>query len=820
MTKLISASSFLLALILSSFCSLAQSIPSSEIYHHLLQLQETKRVLYVAAHPDDENTRLIATLVNGEHASVGYLSLTRGDGGQNLVGKNLGIELGQIRTQELLRARETDGGQQFFTRAMDFGYSKNPSETLQNWDKEKVLSDVVWVIRSFQPDIIITRFNTSPGGGNHGHHTTSAILANEAFKLAADPNAFPEQLSYVTIWQPRRIFWNTYNFGGDFSPDPKEKYGIFHTGEINPLLGKSYSQIAADSRTMHKSQGFGATAGIGVALDHIQLEQGPSFKTDPFEDVQNRWSEVVNGQQVEKSIEAAIQEFDFEDPSSNINSLLKIRLELSKIQSKNKWVQEKRKSLDKIIFNSLGLKMELVTMQELGYPGEKIHSTLVFNNPSRINISNASIQIYEKTFSGGPDSIVGNTPIEIPVDFQIIQDEKLSQPYWLENPVQNSIYDVRDQMMIGKPFNDLKFGGDLTFQLEGQKFKTAIPLEYKYNDQVDGEVKQPFTIVPEIDLTISDKNVFLLPGNDHEVTITVNFGGEIVDGELGFANLNASEFKIVSEGSSEMPHRKVYKVAFKLVKNEDRKIVAQYKTSSGRIYDQTTNRIIYHHIPNLTYFSPADINVIQQDWKVSKASLGYIAGVGDEVSDVLTSLGYHVTQISDTDFTLAYLSQFKTIIVGIRAYNTNETLVANQELLMDYVKAGGTVVTQYNTTASLLSKNLGPYPFSISRDRVTVENSPFKADYSSPVLSTPNQINADDFKGWIQERGLYFVTDVAKEYSQPLEFEDPNERPSKGSLIYAKYGKGVYIYTSISFFRELPAGVSGATKLFINLIEQ
>ncbi|OYX22523.1 MAG: LmbE family protein, partial [Algoriphagus sp. 32-45-6] len=247
----------------------AQSIPSSEFYHQLLRLRETKRVLYVAAHPDDENTRLIAYLTHGEHAEVAYLSLTRGDGGQNLIGKELGVELGQIRTQELIKARETDGGRQFFTRAMDFGFSKNPTETLQNWDKEKVLADVVWAIRRFQPDIIITRFNTIPGV-THGHHTISAILAGEAFKIAGDPNYYPEQLAYVKPWSPKRIFFNAYNFRGEFEPEEGKKYHAFEVGGYNPLLGQTYHQISADSRTMHKSQGFGATAGTGLAKDYIE----------------------------------------------------------------------------------------------------------------------------------------------------------------------------------------------------------------------------------------------------------------------------------------------------------------------------------------------------------------------------------------------------------------------------------------------------------------------------------------------------------------------------------------------------------------------
>jgi LmbE family N-acetylglucosaminyl deacetylase len=818
MTKPVVFSSLaFISLLLNSLICISQSVPSSEIYHQLLQLKETKRVLYVAAHPDDENTQLISTLRNGEHVEVAYLSLTRGDGGQNLLGKELGIELGQIRTQELLRARETDGGRQFFTRAMDFGYSKNPDETLQNWDKQKVLSDVVWVVRSFRPDIIITRFNTIPGG-NHGHHTTSAILAEEAFDLAADPTAFSEQLKFVETWQPRRIFWNSYNFGGEFEANPKEKYAIFQVGDYNSLLGKTYSQIAADSRTMHKSQGFGATARIGAAEDNLQFINGESFKTSAFEGIPNRWEEVEGGKNIESLIQRVIDDFNFIAPVTNLNSLLDVRAKLLALASKTPWVLEKAEKLDQLIFEILGLKMEFVTNQELGYAGEAIKASLVFNNPSSVLINDISLQLLSTYYSDDKRTTLNNETLQIPIEFEIPENTPLSQPYWLVNPVVDAIYDVKDQQMIGKPFNDMKVGGDLTFKIEGQEFKTAIPLEYKYNDQVDGEVKQPFTIVPEIDLEVSDQNVFLISDLNPLVTVTVNFNGEMKEGNLTFKNLQNYEFQIVGVEERLSQKKKLFQVSFKLDKNEKREVVAQYETAEGGTFDQVTHRISYKHIPNLTYFSSASMNLIQEDWKISGAKIGYIMGAGDDVPAVLSSLGYQVTEIND--YSLANLSQYKSIVVGIRAYNTNAELAANQANLMAYVNNGGTVVVQYNVSRPLLIENLGPYPFSISRDRVTVENSPFEADWDHPILVGPNKITVADFDDWIQERGLYFEANIAPEYSTPLSFQDPGEDPLKGSLIYAKYGDGIYIYSGISFFRELPAGVPGAIKLFINLIEQ
>ncbi|WPR76665.1 PIG-L family deacetylase [Algoriphagus sp. NG3] len=806
------------SLVLTSLCSIAQSLPTSVLYHQLLQLKETKRVLYIAAHPDDENTQLISALSNGEQVQVAYLSLTRGDGGQNLLGKELGIELGQIRTQELLRARETDGGRQYFTRAIDFGYSKHPDETLQNWDKQSVLSDVVWVVRNFQPDIIITRFNTVPGGGNHGHHTTSAILAEEAFDLAADPSAFPDQLQFVSPWQTKRIFWNTYNFGGDFVPLESERYAVIQVGEYNSLLGKTYSQIAADSRTMHKSQGFGATPRIGAGMDYLQLIKGEPFDVSAFENIPSRWKEVDGGTEIEALLQQLLEKFDFKNPLINLKALMEIRSKLGAVTSEAPWLTEKSKRLDHFIFNLLGLKMEFVTNKELGFSGEDIQAQLVVNNPSRILLTDVSLELFDEKYTGIKKVSANNEPIYVLVDFSVSESVPLSQPYWLINPIADALYDVKDQTMIGKPSNEVSIEGNLTFRINEQEFKTTLPLEYKYNDQVDGEVKQPFTIVPEIDLEVSEHHVFLLPGVDPVVSIAVNFKDQIQEGELTFKNLKKSEFEILGVEDDLSQKKKIYRVSFRLNKNEQREAVAQFTTSEGTTYDQVTNRISYKHIPNLTYFSPASINVIQEEWKVSGGKIGYIMGAGDDVPSVLTSLGYQVSTI--TDFSLVNLSQFKSIVVGIRAYNTNKKLVENQQNLLTYVENGGNVVVQYNVVSPLLTKNFGPYPFSISRGRVTVEDSPFEADWDHTVLSSPNKITEKDFGNWVQERGLYFVTDIAPGYSNPITFQDPGEKPQPGSLIYTQYGKGTYIYTGISFFRELPAGVPGAIKLFINLIEQ
>ncbi|WP_133552511.1 PIG-L family deacetylase [Algoriphagus boseongensis] len=817
-----SLSLFLVVFAFFGITAFAQSIPSSQIFHDLKKLKETRRVLYVAAHPDDENTRLIAYLANGEHMEVAYLSLTRGDGGQNLIGKELGIELGQIRTQELLKARQTDGGRQYFTRALDFGYSKDPTETLQNWDKEKLLGDVVWAIRKFQPDIIITRFNTIPGV-THGHHTTSAILAGEAFKISGDPNAYPEQLKFVSPWSPKRIFFNAYNFRGDFQPEEGKKYYPFEVGGFDPLLGKTYHQIAADSRTMHKSQGFGSTAGTGDAKDYIEQVDGEAYEMTPFDGVKNRWELIPGGLEVEKQIEKVLNEFNFIEPEKNVPALLALRKNLIGLNSSETWITEKISKLDQLIFSSMGMEAELISRKEFGYPGETIKAELVLTNPSQVVIEEATLMVRNSYFLGkkeGKLNLKNNQVLNLPVEYTIPEDQEFSQPYWLENALDGSLFGVNDQRLIGLPFNSYFVSGQLNLLIEGQEFKLPLQQVYKYNDQVEGEVKQPFTIVPEVDLTLSKDNVFLISGADPTVMISVNFRDQFLEGELDFEGLDASKFRILSVEDVPFQKKRNYKVAF-LPNGPGKKVItARFKTPSGKSFDQISKTISYRHIPNLTYFRPASINLIQADWKISGDKIGYIPGAGDDVPGLISALGYPVTFIGEGDYTVDYLSQFKSIIVGIRAYNTNEVLAANQQVLMGYVRSGGNLIVQYNTSSPLLTNQIGPYPFTIGRDRVTVQESPVKADWASSILAGPNQMNEEDFKDWVQERGLYFATQIDGQYKTPLSMQDPGEDASNGSLIVADYGNGHFVYTGISFFRQLPAGVPGAIKLFINLIEQ
>lgn len=792
---------------------------SSHIYHELLKLKETKRILYIAAHPDDENTRLIAYLANEEHAQVAYLSLTRGDGGQNLIGKELGVELGMIRTQELLRARETDGGMQYFTRAIDFGFSKNPDETLNNWDKEKLLSDVAWVIRNYQPDIIINRFNTEPGT-THGHHTTSAILALEAFTEAGKSTAFPEQLEWVNPWSSKRIFWNGYNWGGQYEPTSDKHAHAFPVGDYNPLLGTTYSQIAADSRTMHKSQGFGATAQIGRGEDFIELIGGEPFGQDPFEGIVNRWTTIPKGSSIESAIAGVLDQFDFLDPAQNVPALLKVKNLLDAVVSDEPWILEKQDHINEIILRAMGIKTRFNANKELGFPSEAIHSALIVNNPSSIPVEVTGYSLLDNIVQVR-QTLKDNESLSLNISLDLPAEYPISQPYWLLKPLDNSLFTVEDQSLIGRPYNAPAVLAKVIFSVDGTEVTKEIPLKYQYNDPVDGEVNQPFTVVPEIQLSLNKENLFLLNNQPEILEVDVQFLSEINEGNLVLEGLSPRDYQLLDKKLDADKKRVIYRIRISGAPLMGKSVIhAKYETPDGIIYGKGMKRISYKHIPNLTYFPDASFNLIQLDLNISRQKIGYIRGAGDDIPQILASLGYEVTYLENGSLDARSLSQYQTVIIGIRAFNTNPHLASQVDEVMKYVESGGNLIVQYNTSSSLLSRKLGPYPFQLSRTRVAVEDSPVRIFEDHAILNRPNKVEISDFDGWVQERGLYFPADWDDRYITPFSMADPGEPASEGALLLAEYGKGTYSYSGISWFRLLPAGVPGAIKIFVNLIEQ
>jgi len=813
----------LLILIILTSVLLAQpteSLNSSEIKIALKKLNTLGSVLYIAAHPDDENTAFLAYLNFAEHLRTGYLSLTRGDGGQNLIGDEQGDLLGVIRTQELLQARNIDGAEQFFSRAVDFGYSKTPEETLKKWGKEDVLSDIVWVIRKFKPDVIVTRFPTN-GLGTHGHHTASAILAVEAFNLAGKMDAFPEQFKFVQPWQPKRIFWNAWTPALTSMGIDSDTLIKINFGEYNNLLGRSYTEISAESRTMHKSQGFGSSGRRENLYNYFLQLDGQPARNNLFEGIDLSWDRVKESEKVSKLLAQAEMEFDFENPSKIIPLLIEAYSELQKLNDKY-WVEIKSAELLEVIKSCAGIWAEAVTEENLLSPGSETIVKSGFVSRSDVPIILKSVHIeYQQSDSALNSKLIKGEMISIERKISIPKDAKYSQPYWLDEGDHKDIYIVKDQNLIGQPKTDYPLYATFKTDFSGIEINFTVPIFYRKNDPVEGEVYKRIEIVPEAVATF-DKELYLLKnGEDKEIIVTVrsikgNLNGKLrILSEEGWKiSPQFYEFNFTGQGQEQEFKFKINPTN----NNVTSTIIAQLEIG-GKKLTKSLVTIIYQHIQPQTVLPEASAKILKLDFpkKIVK-KIAYVMGSGDKIPELLRDLGFTVDVFTKEPLTAELLQNYDVVIAGIRAYNTYKRLSIDQKNILKYVENGGTLIVQYNTLGDLLA-DPSPYKLTISRDRVTEEDSPvsiLNKDY--PVLNYPYKITFNDFSGWIQERGLYFPNEWDEKFIPLLEMNDTGETPKTGSLLAAKYGKGIFIYTGLSFFRQLPAGVEGAYKLFINLL--
>ncbi len=793
-----------------AFNSNAQSpktYSSSQIFEQIKKLDVLGSVLYVAAHPDDENTRLLAYLANEKLYRTGYLSMTRGDGGQNLIGDEQGVELGLIRTQELLSARRLDGAEQFFTRAFDFGFTKSPVETFQFWDHDKILSDVVWVIRKFQPDVIITRFPTT-GEGGHGHHTASAILAGEAFDAAADPTKFPEQFKYgVKPWQAKRLLWNTFNFGSVNTERP-DQFTV-DAGGYNSLLGKSYGEIAAESRSQHKSQGFGVPASRGKQLEYFKTIKGSAPTRDLMDGVATDW-ERLNASGLQKSMQQVIDNYSFRQPENSVPALLQIYRDL-KAMPEGYWRNEKIKGIEQIIKECIGLYIEATTNTMYAVQGDSLRVNFNADNRVGNNVSITSVKVRNTSFPFSA-SLPVNENVGRSFDILIPDSAKISQPYWLINPMTKGSFTVNDQMLIGKPQNDPE-SAEVTVNIGDASFVYSIPVQYKSNDPVKGEEYQPLFIIPKIELKSNPELVLAINNQKQKIEQATIINGTSLKKFTVNSSMPPNVKEIISGDDSE------YSIADPAKSNTE--MITWSSPENGQVYDSYKKLIQYDHIPNIVYFPKAESKLVAIDMKVAGKKAGFIPGAGDKVPDALQKMGYAVTMLGQKDLTAANLKGFDVIVTGVRAYNIFEWLNDSYEVLMNYVKEGGVLLVQYNTNNNIgpVKAKIGPYPFTISRNRVTDETAAVKFLQPKNTLMTfPNKISEKDFDNWVQERSTYQAVDFEKNYQSLFSMRDAGESDQEGSLIYTDYGKGRFIYSSLVFFRELPAGVPGAYRLFANLI--
>lgn len=812
------------------FCSAQQVRPakSSEIYRELKTLKNLPKVLYLAAHPDDENTGLLSWLVNDRNVETGYLSLTRGDGGQNLLGTEQGAALGLIRTHELLEARKLDGAQQFFTRAIDFGFSKNTTDTFKQWDENSIIADVVWVIRKFRPDVIICRFPPTAAAG-HGQHAASAVVAEKAFKLAGDKTAFPNQLKYVNAWQPKRVLWNTFRFGSvNTTAENQLKITV---GQYDAQLGMGYGELAGLSRSLHKSQGAGTQSVAGIKTEYFSHVDGEPAKTSLFDGISKTWTKE-GSPDIDQALDKIISTFNFNHPDLSLPALLVLRKKV--MASKDSDLKkDKIKSLDHIILSCAGFMGEVVTNQPEAVAGNQYNFRLnlisraenpvVLENVKWLNTS----EKFDRKLS--KDSL-----ITIQHDIQIPADAALTEPYWLAKPPVNAAtFSVPNDTLVGLPETDSPLNVLLTLKIGSENFQVMLPLSFKKLDPVRGDVVEPLRIVPALEVKFTQPLYLVKENEDLRVSLNfkVNSDKPLSNGRV---NLMYNGERL-GGGDLQSVNGKYFTVDYIIPKTKLASIQSDHLQleanflADGIAYDKKQVLIQYPHLPSLQYFAPASVTVMKGDIRANIKKVGYIEGAGDFIPEFLRIAGIQVDVLKDEDFygnvnesgngTQNKLSQYDAIVLGVRANNTEKKLGRWMPFLWSYVKGGGNLVMQYNTNQDTTVDQLGIYNLRIANKRVTEENA--EVTFLNPnhkLLNFPNKITQNDFNGWVQERGAYFPDQWDAAYEPLFEMHDTGEEPLKGSTLYAKYGKGNFIYTPLAFFRQLPAGNAGAARLFLNFL--
>jgi LmbE family N-acetylglucosaminyl deacetylase len=794
---------------------------AAEIKLRMEKLNFLGSVLYVAAHPDDENTAVITYLSKGKLATTGYLSMTRGDGGQNLIGPEISELLGLIRTQELLAARRIDGGTQFFTRANDFGFSKSAEETLKIWGKDQILSDVVHVYRQFQPDVILTRFPPDERAG-HGHHTASAMLAIEAFDASSKSDVYPEQLKTYSGWQPKRLFINTGRFFNNAISEKTPGVFVINVGGYSSILGESYTEIAATSRSQHKSQGFGSRKTRGDRNEFFEFVKGEPATADIFDGVNTTWTRVKGGEKIKPLVDKLIAAYNYENPSASVPQLLQIRKEIGTLEE-SVWRTRKLTEIEQLIQDCTGVYLEVTANQFWVAPDQPVLAITELLNRSEVDV-----QILSMNATGlGIDttlnlSLSKNVPVVIRSRKSVTSKSEYSSPYWLRDPHSTGLFTVTNEKLIGKPENGAAVQVMFKVKIAGTELTLSKPVVYRVTDPVKGEQYRPFEILPPVLVNISNGVWVFSNDSPKDVGVVVKSS---VDGKLtGQLRLqlptgwrsepSAIDFELNKKGEELLKSFKVYPA-----KNETTEVLKAVAEVNGASYSYSLQTIEYDHIPTQTLLPPAEAKVVRIDLRKEGKVVGYIKGAGDEVPNALRNMGYEVWEMKDEDVTPENLKRVDAVVLGIRALNTNERIRFMMSNLLAYVNEGGTMIVQYNTMNGLLTDNFSPYPLTLSRDRVTEEDAEVRlinADH--PILNNPNKITSDDFKGWVQERGLHFPNKWDPQYQAILSMNDTKDKPMDGSLLVAQYGKGYYVYTSLSFFRELPEGVAGAYKLFANIV--
>lgn len=807
------------AIALSSITRL-QAQSSSEIQHDLEKLMNFHSALYIAAHPDDENTRVIAWLSKGRLVSTSYMSLTRGDGGQNLIGEELGAELGILRTQELLAARRIDGGNQYFSRAVDFGYSKTAEETLSFWDKEEILKDVVRVIRKVQPEVIITRFPPDKRAG-HGHHTASAMLALEAYDKAADPEFYPSEFRGLSPWQVNAVYWNAsvwWNPDLDSIAANDPKYLAFDIGGYDPLLGVNYNELGSKARSQHKCQGFGVSIQRGSTMEYFQWLKGDVLENDFFDNELASWNQITGRDDGTQWVEKINRDFDPKNPGQSVEDLTSL-LEVLESSPPSEYGERKKAELIKLIVACAGLHAEALAPEY--YALDQTEITIKTEWLQR-NPTPKPLVLSELRTPKGSEPIGESLPVNQIYTSGVIESTPAttSQPYWLVNPY-DKVYGVDNASDIGKPQNDPAMTVEAVLTYGQVSFVYPLPVIYKWSERVEGELKRPFGVAPTVAGNLSQSTYVIVGTQEFNAQASLTFFGPQEDSvKVGLTsptgNLADAQYQWVSFDKSLQ----------EVIVNFTVEIPEDVEEFSLHLLDEKGNalpglqRIEYSHIPYQISFTPKTSKVIKPNLEVTKGKIAYVQGAGDQVDKALREMGCQVVNLTPEDLATANLNQFETVVFGIRAFNVFPELSNSKDAVLEYIYDGGNVVVQYNTSSRFRPTPIpfSPFELQVGRGRISEEDAELKRISRNPILKRPNKMKDDDFENWVQERGLYFGETYAENFDEIFEGHDKGEDPLKGALLVADYGKGRFIYTGISFFRQLPAGVPGAYKLLANLV--
>lgn len=789
-----------------------EPMSGGELAHALHRLQTVGSALMVAAHPDDENTAMLSWLTNVKGVRAAYLSMTRGDGGQNLIGPELGPALGVIRTQELLAARRMDGAEQLFTRALDFGYSKRADETLDFWGRDSVLADVVWAIRRFRPDIIIARFPPDSTAG-HGHHTASSVLAHEAFTAAADPARFRDQLDAAPAWQAKRLLWNAFTRQG---APVDSTWLVLDVGAYEPRLGRSMSELAAQSRSNHKSQGFGALERRGTLPSYLANRLGVPAKQDPFEGVDLTWKRFKGGEVVGALLAQAEKAFDARRPEAVLPILAKAHAAMAKVAA-DPLVTRKRLELEQVMASCAGLWLEAVSNRATVTPGDpvSIATAVLMRTPATVKVMSVEIAGNERK---GGNVLEPNRTLTDTLRFELSGKAAVTQPYWLAVPASRGLSRVAEREDLGTPENRPALAARFRLEIAGEPVTYELPVAFRWTDPVQGERWRMLEVAPPA--TLAFEQAFqLFNGGAQQVRVTVRAQRPGMQGALRLDVPAGWKVEPASVGVALESQGSERAYSFTVTPGAQGGTARAVIAVGDREWSLAAQPIDYEHIPVQTLFPPAELKLVKASLAVRAPRIGYIAGSGDPIGDALRQMGSAVTNLSDEDVANVDLSRFDAIVTGVRAYNTRPRLRALQPRLLDWVEKGGTLLVQYVTTSDGPVDYLGPRPMRVGRDRVSVEEA--KVTFlkpGHPLLTSPNKLGDGDFDGWVQERGIYFAGSFDASYDALLGSHDPGEPSRDGGLLYAKHGNGAFVYCGYALFRQVPAGVPGAWRLLANLV--